>query len=278
MASALDSQPPEHPTFLLSYASPGIMVMTINRPAQMNSIPSASHWEAQTLLNWYDNEPSLQVCIITGSGSKAFCSGQDLIEQAAFMINPPPVQMRRHPPTGFCGISRRAGRKPIIAAVNGFALGGGTEIILNCDIIVASPSASFGLPEVSVGLYAAAGGLPRLVHTLGMPLASEIALTGRRLTASEALSFHLINKISESPSSLLEEAIELAKKVAAQSPDSIIVTRAGLREAWETASVEGATRRVSERYDRGIFEGENVGIGLESFRGKRKPVWRPSKL
>jgi enoyl-CoA hydratase/carnithine racemase len=145
-------------------------------------------------------------------------------------------------------------------------------------MVIASPTASFSLPEVNVGLYAAAGGLPRLVHTLGMPLASEIALTGRRLTASEALTFRLINKISTSQETLLEQAIDLAKKVAAQSPDGVVVTRAALREAWETGSVETATRRVSERYDKGLFEGENVNIGLEAFKNKTKPQWKPSKL
>ncbi|EPE28465.1 ClpP/crotonase [Glarea lozoyensis ATCC 20868] len=278
MASNLETPPPDHPTFLLSYPSPGVLVVTINRPKQMNSLPSAAHWEAQSLFTWYDHEPSLLVAIITGSGLKTFCSGQDLIEQNQFKINPPPMQMRRHPPAGFCGISRRTGKKPIIAAVNGFALGGGMEIVLNCDMTVASPTSSFSLPEVNVGLYAAAGGLPRLVHTLGMPLASEIALTGRRLTATEALSFHLINRVSSSPESLLDETIDLAKKIAAQSPDAVIVTRAGLREAWETASVENATKRVSERYDKGIFEGENVEIGLKAFKDKSKPVWKASKL
>lgn len=111
-----------------------------------------------------------------------------------------------------------------------------------------------------------------------MPLASEIALTGRRLTASEALSYHLINKISESPESLMSEVLKLAKKVAAQSPDAVIVTRAGLREAWETANVESATKRVGDRYDQGLFEGENVRIGVEAFVRKEKPVWKPSKL
>lgn len=143
---------------------------------------------------------------------------------------------------------------------------------------IASPTSSFGLPEVNVGLYASAGGLPRLVHTIGMPLASEIALTGRRMTASEALSFHLINKISETPESLMSETLKLATKIAGQSPDAVIVTRAGLREAWETASVEGATKRVGDRYDQGIFEGENVKIGVTAFVMKEKPVWKASKL
>ena len=108
--------------------------MTINRPSAMNSLPSASHWEAEALLSWYDNEPSLRVLIITGAGKKAFCAGQDLIEQAEFRTGTKEVDMaaRRHPPSGFAGISRRMGKgKPIIAAVNGFALGGGFEICLN---------------------------------------------------------------------------------------------------------------------------------------------------
>ncbi|CAG8950768.1 hypothetical protein HYFRA_00002981 [Hymenoscyphus fraxineus] len=109
-----------------------------------------------------------------------------------------------------------------------------------------------------------------------MPLASELALTGRRLTASEALSFHLINKISETPESLMDEVLTLAKKVAGQSPDAIIVTRAGLREAWETASVESATKRVGDRYNAGLFEGENFQIGVEAFVKKQKPVWKPN--
>jgi len=132
MASSLVSQPPPHPTFLLSYPSPGILLLTINRPTAMNSLPSASHWEADALLTWYDNEPSLRVLIITGAGKKAFCAGQDLIEQAKFRSSPEtPAAVRRHPLSGFAGISRRSGKKPVIAAVNGFALGGGFEICLN---------------------------------------------------------------------------------------------------------------------------------------------------
>ena len=145
-------------------------------------------------------------------------------------------------------------------------------------MVVASPTSSFGLPEATVGLYAAAGGLPRLIHNTSLQIASEIAMTGRRLTAQEALGYHLINKISATPESVVDEAIEMAKKVASLSPDAIMVTRAALREAWEDGSVERGTQRVSEKYDRALFEGENIKIGLEAFAGKRKPVWVPSKI
>ena len=103
-------------------------------------------------------------------------------------------------------------------------------------------------------------------------------MTGRRLTAKEALDFHLINKISKSQETVVEEAVELAMKVAGLSPDAIVVTRAGLREAWEQGSVERGVQRVGERYDRGLFEGENIKIGLEAFAGKKKPQWVPSKI
>ncbi|KAK2627800.1 hypothetical protein QTJ16_002446 [Diplocarpon rosae] len=278
MASDLQTQPPAADSFILSYPAQHIVLITIDRPQQMNSLPYQAHWEADGIMNWFDAEPSLRVAIITGAGQKAFCAGQDLIEQARIRTTPPPAALRRHPPSGFAGISRRTGKKPVIAAVNGFAFGGGFEICLNCDIVLASPLATFSLPEVTVGLYAAAGGLPRIVRTAGLHVASEIALTGRRLTAQEALGYRFVNRISSSAETLVQEAVEMAVRVAGLSPDAVVVTRAGIREGLEAGSVEEATRRTSERYDRALFEGENMGIGLEAFGAKKKPVWVPSKL
>ena len=146
------------------------------------------------------------------------------------------------------------------------------------DMTVASPTATFGLPEALRGIYAGAGGLPRLTRTVGLPLASEIAMTGRVLSAAEALRLNLINAVSSSPQTLLEEAVKLAQKVADISPDAIIVTRAGIRETWETASVERGFQLVHERLSRGLMEGENSKEGLTAFREKRKPVWKASKL
>lgn len=145
-------------------------------------------------------------------------------------------------------------------------------------MVVASPTAIFGLPEALRGIYAAAGGLPRLLRNVGMPLATEIALTGRFLSAKEALQYQLINKISKTPESVVEEAIELAKKVGDLSPDAVIVTRAALREGWENGSVERAFQLTDERLKGKLHAGENAKEGLTAFAQKRKPKWVPSKL
>lgn len=278
MAAVFKTPPPPSSSYILTYPAKYVVLVTINRPNQMNSIPSAAHWEAEAIFNWVDDEPSLRVAIITGAGTKAFCAGQDLIEQQKFKVSPPPLSARRHPPSGFAGISRRTGKKPILAAVNGFALGGGFEICLNCDMVIASPTAQFGLPEATVGLYAAAGGLPRIVRNCGLQIGSEIAMTGRRLSAKEALDFHLINRISKSPASVVAESVEVASKIASISPDAIIVTRHGLRQAWENGSVERATQLTAERYEEQLFDGPNMKIGLDAFAAKKQPEWLPSKI
>lgn len=151
-------------------------------------------------------------------------------------------------------------------------------LILVSDMVVAAPEATFGLPEALRGIYAAAGGLPRLVRNVGMPIASEIAMTGRTLTAQEALQYQLINKVSKSRSSVVDEAIELAKKISNLSPDAVIVTRLALREAWENSSVERAFQLTDERLKEKLHSGENAREGLAAFAQKRKPNWTPSKL
>ena len=146
------------------------------------------------------------------------------------------------------------------------------------DMVVASPRASFGLPEASRGLYAAAGGLARLVRIVGLPVASEIAMTGRKLSAEEAVKFQVANKVSRTHESVVDETVEMAKLIAGLSPDAIIITRSGLREALETASVERAAQKTEERFGHAMKTGENIRIGLDAFANKRQPQWVPSKL
>lgn len=145
-------------------------------------------------------------------------------------------------------------------------------------MIVASPQALFGLPEVAVGLYAAAGGLPMLMRIVGLQLASEIAMTGRKLTAQEALEHRIVNRVSQTPESVVDESLDLASQITSFSPDGVIVTRQGLREAWDTASVEHATSRTRHEYVNRLVAGENFKIGVEAFAKKTKPQWGPSRL
>ena len=144
--------------------------------------------------------------------------------------------------------------------------------------MIASPNAQFGLPEAQVGVYAYGGGLPRLVRTVGMQAASEIALTGRRVSANEALQLGLIQGIAKSAESVVGQTLEKAKQIASISPDGITVTRAALREAWETASVERAFQITHDQYYSPLMKSENAIEGLAAFREKRKPKWKQAKL
>lgn len=128
MASSLATQPPSSATFLLSFPAPHVLLVTINREKARNSIPLQGHREGDDIFTWFDREPSLRVAVITGAGNKAFCAGQDLMEQNSKSDSSMPRLM---PVNGFAGLSRRVGKKPVIVAVNGFALGGGFEICLN---------------------------------------------------------------------------------------------------------------------------------------------------
>lgn len=178
---------------------------------------------------------------------------------------------------GVTPFTRRKGKKPVIAAVNGFAFGGGCEFAVNCDLVVAADTAIFGLPEVRRGLAPTGGVLTRIVHTVGMQIASEIVLTGRRITAQEMLSWGIVNKVV-SHDKLLEESMRFASLIADNSPDAIVCARAGLRQAWETANVEKATEQWLAGYFALLEKGENIQEGLAAFLEKRPPHWKESKL
>lgn len=189
------------------------------------------------------------------------------------------------PPSGFGGISRRRGRKPIIAAVNGLAHGGGCEIIVNCDIVLASPNAVFALPEVKRGVVALAGALPRLARVVGRMRAMEMALTGRLVAAEEARAWGLCNAISEKcgdglgvEGGVVRLAVKWAEEICRNSPDSIITSKEGIELAWEGISAEEGSQRLVDGLWRKMEAGDNIKEGLEAFMEKRSPRWVDSKL
>ena len=181
------------------------------------------------------------------------------------------------PDSGFAGLTRRLGKKPIIAACNGHAHGGGFEIALNSDLVIASPNADFRLPDVLRGTVGLQGGLPRLCKIFGLQRANLLALTAYTLSAKEAVEWGLVAKVVPSED-LIKEAVAMASVIANMSPDSVIITRLGVREAWETASVEGATRITLDAFGVDLMAGENVREGLMAFIQKREPKWVNSKL
>ncbi|EGE07149.1 enoyl-CoA hydratase [Trichophyton equinum CBS 127.97] len=138
--------------------------------------------------------------------------------------------------------------------------------------------ARFSLPEAKRGIYAAAGGLARLMRIVGLQIASEIAMTGRVISPEEGKAWQFVNRITKTHESLIEETLELAREISQLSPDALIVTKAGLREAWETGNVEVAVGNIRAQYDRKIYGGENLAEGLAAFREKRKPNWVKSQL
>ncbi|PGG97632.1 hypothetical protein AJ79_09142 [Helicocarpus griseus UAMH5409] len=271
--------PPPVSHVLLDFPALHVLLVTINLEKQMNSLPVHATWEMHRVWEWFDHEPELRVGIVTGAGKKAFSAGMDLKERRSFATADSNYTIPQYafPPTGFAGLTRRNGRKPIIAACNGHAHGGGFEIILNSDIVIASENADFRLPDVLRGTAALAGAFPRLCRTFGLQRAMWLGLTAHTLTAQEALQWGLVQKIVPIDD-LVKEAVSVAKLVASMSPDSVIVTRAGIRQAWETGSVEDATTLTGELYGSRLMYGENAKEGMLAFKEKRLPKWVPSKL
>ncbi|KAF4974449.1 hypothetical protein FZEAL_8649 [Fusarium zealandicum] len=271
MSQTFSSPPPAVQNVILSSPRPHVLVVTLDRPAQLNALPRQMHFELDRLWSWYDAEPSLRCAVVTGKG-RAFCAGADLKEW-----NGQSSEGTKWQENGFGGLSNRRGKKPVVAAVNGLCLGGGMEMALNADLVIASHEAKFGLPEVKRGVVAIAGALPRLMRTVGRQRASEMALLGRMYTAQEVMGWGVVNKVV-APDEVVDEALRWAVEMADNSPDSVIVSREGLLGGWDAEGPRESTRRVDEGVFRGLDGGENMKEGVLSFVEKRKPVWRDSKL
>jgi enoyl-CoA hydratase/carnithine racemase len=283
-SSSYSTPPPNQTYAQISFPTPQILLVIFNRPRSLNCIDTPSHWELDSLFEWFDNVPSLRVAVVTGMG-RAFCAGADLKEWNT-QASGPERGRRNVPASGFGALSRRSGKKPVIAAVNGLAYGGGMEMCVNLDMVIAAKSATFALPEVKRGVAAIAGALPRIVRTIGRQRAMEMALTGRTVGAAEAHSWGFVNAVTDDApvdSNILDrpvvkKALQYAEVVAGNSPDAVIVSREGIKLGWEGIGAEDGARLLMEVWGKRLSDGENMREGLRAFVEKRTPNWVGSKL
>ncbi|KAI1497473.1 enoyl-hydratase [Biscogniauxia marginata] len=289
----ITTTPPPVLHTLISFPATHILLVTLNRTKQLNAIPRPQHFALERLWDWFDDEPALRCAVLTGSG-RAFCAGADLKEwdsinssaAAANGVSSQSAAARdrprdRFPTGGFGGLSNRGGKKPIIAAVNGLCLGGGMEMVINCDLVVASAGAAFALPEVTIGVIAVAGGLPRLAQSVGRQRAMEISLSGKRYTAAEMREWGLVNEVVDEPGeedAVVKAALRWAEQIAGNSPDAVIVSREGVKMGWEGVGPVQATELLKEGWYGRMEKEENMVKGVRSFVERRKPVWKDSKL
>ena len=239
-----------------------VLLVTLNRPDQRNAVNRAVAEGIAAALDRLDADDALRAGVLTGAG-RGFCAGMDL---KAFIAGETPVVAGR----GFAGIVQRASAKPLIAAVEGFAVAGGFEIALACDLIVAARGARFGIPEVKRGLVAAGGALLRLPQRIPYHLAMELALTGELVEAERMASVGLVNRLVE-PGGAVEGALELAEAIAANGPLAVTASKEILVEApgWPDDSV---WRRQAEISDP-VRASEDAREGSLAFAEKRAPRW-----
>lgn len=243
-----------------------ILEVSINRPDSRNSLTPEANFELQHIFNLYEQDRSLWVAILTGAGGKSFCSGNDLKYSSS-------GKQIWVPETGFGGLTNRKKRfKPVIAAVNGYAFGGGLEIALSCDVIVADETAKFALPEVKSGLIAAATGLFRLPKAIPPHIAKEMILTGRTMDVNEAVHHGLINHKTDAGKAL-DKAREVAEAICAVSPSAV---SASLEMMYEGANqldpIDALAGQSSAMLK--FAASEDLQIGLMAFLAKLKPKWK----
>ncbi|MGV9928372.1 crotonase/enoyl-CoA hydratase family protein [Nocardia rhamnosiphila] len=246
-----------------------VATITINRPAAMNAINSAVADAIGTALDELDSDPTLHVGIITGAG-RAFCAGADLKAVAAGH----PIDPTIDPAWGFAGLVRHEVSKPLIAAVNGFALGGGTEIVLACDLAVISADAQLGLPEVRRGLVAGAGGVLRLPDQIPPKVAAHAVYTGSPISPETALRWGLVNAVTP-PAELIPHALEIARSIAANAPLAVRASKRMMSRRHDVeGSVEKARWEMNNQEMAVIRRSHDVREGTRAFSEKRPPVWQ----
>ncbi|MBW1686942.1 MAG: enoyl-CoA hydratase/isomerase family protein [Deltaproteobacteria bacterium] len=244
-----------------------LFVVTLDRPEVRNALHPPANHELEKVFDEFCADPDLWLAIITGAGDHAFCAGNDLKYQAEVGVG---VKL---PPTGFAGLTARFDNpKPLIAAVNGLAMGGGFEIALACDIIVAADSAVFALPEPRVGLAAMAGGIQRLPRQIGLKPAMGMLLTGRRVSAEEGRALGFVNEVVPA-AEVLPAARRWAEQILECAPLSVRASKQAALQGLDKSSLEEAIRA---RYTGlgAMLKSEDYLEGPRAFAEKRKPNWK----
>lgn len=241
----------------------GVLVLTLNRPEARNAVNQALAEALAAALDELDGDEALRVGVLTGAGG-SFCAGMDL---KAFLAGEVPVIEGR----GLAGLTERPPRKPLVAAVEGWALAGGFEIVLACDLVVAARTARFGVPEVKRALVAGAGAALRLPERVPLPIALELLLTGEPIDADRAAALGLVNRVTDEGGAL-EGALALAATIAANGPLAVEVTREIARSARDWSSEEAWQKQ--DELMRRVFTSEDAIEGATAFAEKRDPVWK----
>ena len=246
------------------------LLITINRPDARNAVNTAVSIGVGDALQQAQDDPEIRAVVITGSGDKSFCAGADLkaLSRGENIMHPD------HPEWGFAGFVEHYIDKPVIAAVNGTALGGGSEISLGSDLVVAASSAQFGLPEVKRGLVAAAGGMFRIVDQLPRKIAMQLLVTGDPITADEAARWGLVNQVV-ADGTVVEAACALADRITVNAPLAVQASkRVALGVDDGVITPESASWKRSNREMRAVFSSEDAMEGPLAFAQKRAPVWK----
>ncbi len=251
--------------FILAEKDGPIGVVTLNRPPQLNALSYGLVKELAQAMESFDQDPEIRVIVLTG-GEKVFAAGADIKE----MVDATPFDERVRGRFDFRDRINKIS-KPVIAAVSGYALGGGCEIAMSCDIILASETARFGQPEVNLGIIPGSGGTQRLTRTVGKYRAMELMLTGDQLTAREAERLGLVNKVVP-VELLLEEAKNLARKIAAKAPLAVKLAKEAVLKAANTPLDEGLEFERKSFYL--LLASEDRKEGMRAFLEKRKPEFR----
>ena len=243
----------------------GIAIVTINRPERMNALHPAAHYELDRVLAGLPENPAVRVVIITGAG-KAFCAGYDLkdnLETGVMDI----------PPSGFAGLTLLPDYKlPLIAAVNGVAMGGGFETALACDIIIASEAANFALPEPKVGWAALGGGVQRLMRAIGSKQAMGMILTGRSVTATEGFRLGFVNEVV-APGDLLPAAKRWAAQILEGAPLAVQCSKQVAYASLDQPDFAAVLNVENYPGTAGLLTSEDAWEGKRAFAERRKPVW-----